>query len=856
MHGQLRFLAIPLLLSALAAHANSVYLSQSGGTFSGGAACNGQSTQTASTYFNNASNWTSGTPTGSQIGPGSNVYVCGALVAPYNSPGYLTFQGSGSSGNLISLIFDTGASLKSPSFNGEAIELNGKSYITINGGGTGVIQSTLNGTSGEPCPGGTCTYQNGDAGIYGASASSNILIENLTIGPMYDRYCPSGEESMCGDENGGDSTGVYIQGGSNVTIQNNTITGGWTGAGYGPGGSSATSVSFIGNTVYQCNIGIQVSNGSAGDLINGIVVKGNNIYDGYNWSDTANNNHHDGMHLFSVASGSENENLQVYNNFVHGNWGDGVNAWIFIECNSGGTCPSPQVFNNILEDDTTVSHAGNGLLSVDGTNPLVANNTLNGAIGGAVAGLWSGTGLTFYNNVTENSYGAFYSYNGTGTITHYDYNITYLIGAGQWGGGSNQYSFTTWKSNCSCDSHSINGTNPNIPSSTGTAANYIPSSGSIVVGAATNLTSLSITPLDSDFASSARPGSGAWDVGAYNHGGATFTLTVSKSGTGTGTLAGTNCATGTYASGATITCTESWTSGNVFTGWGGNCSGMGTCSFSLAANSAVTATFVSTTAQYLNIDTLTPASIPPPVTSSPGWNINNIPSDTGGVNTPASVNQTIGNSSPAGGCTSLSMLITETTIATSTQTNTLFWYFGTGSDGSTNFIQDECVYITNIAAADNIEIDFDQYNLTQNRLYSFGHQCHIGGFWQYANNSSGWQNTSVSCSLTGNAWHHIIWTGHRVTGDTSCSGVACNYYDSLTIDGTTSNINTTLPSETLPVDYPTALVDQFQLNAGATSGSAATLSYNIDNADFSAYTLSPPPSPTATGAPQLLLLTP
>ncbi len=58
-----------LAFFAVGAHASAanVYLSQSGGTFSGGSACNGQSTQ-AYTFFNNSGNWGSGA---SQIGPGT-----------------------------------------------------------------------------------------------------------------------------------------------------------------------------------------------------------------------------------------------------------------------------------------------------------------------------------------------------------------------------------------------------------------------------------------------------------------------------------------------------------------------------------------------------------------------------------------------------------------------------------------------------------------------------------------------------------------------------------------------------------------------------------------------------------------
>jgi hypothetical protein len=195
-----------------------------------------------------------------------------------------------------------------------------------------------------------------------------------------------------------------------------------------------------------------------------------------------------------------------------------------------------------------------------------------------------------------------------------------------------------------------------------------------------------------------------------------------------------------------------------------------------------------------------------------------------------------------------------TTIATSTQTNGLYWNYLTGSDTSTNFVQEHCIYITNIAAANNVEMDFDQYNLTQGKLYSFGFQCHIGGFWQYANNSSGWKNTTVSCSLPA-GWHHITRTGHRVNGDTSCSGVACDYYDELTVDGITYTINATLPSEALPGGYPSALIDQFQIDAGPTTGTAATVSYNLDNVNFSTYGTTPG-APTTPGTPVLLITAP
>ncbi|RUQ40391.1 MAG: hypothetical protein EKK69_05595, partial [Candidatus Competibacteraceae bacterium] len=77
-----------------------------------------------------------------------------------------------------------------------------------------------------------------------------------------------------------------------------------------------------------------------------------------------------------------------------------------------------------------------------------------------------------------------------------------------------------------------------------------------------------------------------------------YTLTVSKAGTGAGTVAsnpagiscGTDCSE-SYTSGASVTLTASAASGSTFTGWSGACSGTDTCTVSMDAAKAVTATF-------------------------------------------------------------------------------------------------------------------------------------------------------------------------------------------------------------------------------------------------------------------------
>src|SRR5690242_4189675 len=86
----LSFLLVALLAPAQAA-VNDVYIAQNG--TGNGSGC---SSPLDVSYFNQSSHWTSGVPSGTQIGPGTTVHLCGMFTGAAGSS-ELTTKGDGTS---------------------------------------------------------------------------------------------------------------------------------------------------------------------------------------------------------------------------------------------------------------------------------------------------------------------------------------------------------------------------------------------------------------------------------------------------------------------------------------------------------------------------------------------------------------------------------------------------------------------------------------------------------------------------------------------------------------------------------------------------------------------------------------
>src|ERR1700730_3313553 len=95
------FFSAPILLffamfwGPTSARANDIYIAQSATGAANGVDC---ADALPYMYFNTAANWTAGAPTGTKIGPGTTVHLCGMFTGTGGQT-LLTSQGSGTSGS-------------------------------------------------------------------------------------------------------------------------------------------------------------------------------------------------------------------------------------------------------------------------------------------------------------------------------------------------------------------------------------------------------------------------------------------------------------------------------------------------------------------------------------------------------------------------------------------------------------------------------------------------------------------------------------------------------------------------------------------------------------------------------------
>lgn len=474
------------LFVCTSANATTRYVAQSAGVFSGGTACNGQTAISVAT-FNGTTN-----------SAGDIDYLCGTITTTVNP------TGNGSSGNPVTIKFDTGANISEPvcSTSIGCLLLSGHSYYLVDGQNTGIVQSTANGTG--------LANKTSSTGIQ-ATPCNNCEIKNLTIQNIYVHTGTS--------DDGIDQTLMrcIFMSGSNFLVHDNTMhDAGFCVYNYWANGDS--NVQIYNNNIYNVDHGV-TPNGFGAVSTSHVWIYGNHIHDYANWDTADDAFHHDGIHAYGT-SGAKITDLEIYDNQFDGNTGVNFTSQIYIEDpnNEGDMIAPLLVFNNTI-DCSTPAHPNFGCLAVSALPLQTYNNTILGAHDTSNSADYcmlvdGGGGGTIKNNIMSgcDSFIIIYNNNFGNIVAN---NNTYAAAGGcPWNhnNGTCQSTIAAWRTTSGQEANS------QLVSSANLASNYVPNAGSAAIAFGANLTSLAITPLNSDKAGNARPSSGAWDDGALNSG--------------------------------------------------------------------------------------------------------------------------------------------------------------------------------------------------------------------------------------------------------------------------------------------------------------------------------------------------
>jgi hypothetical protein len=204
----------------------------------------------------------------------------------------------------------------------------------------------------------------------------------------------------------------------------------------------------------------------------------------------------------------------------------------------------------------------------------------------------------------------------------------------------------------------------------------------------------------------------------------------------------------------------------------------------------------------------------------------------GGQGIPVSANQTIKIADPS--VDGASMMLTETVSPTKFFTDILWPYKTRGCDTCTQMHTDFWVYPVSSSGVDALEYDAFLFDATNQLNIMWGVQWNQReGKWQIWNEATGrWIDTNVTTGPTYGAWNHLQFSDHRVIGDTACGGTECLYYDSMTLNGTTYDLNLSQAAGPIHPGWHSVSGFQFQLDATPVSGGSATLTEYIDEANM------------------------
>jgi hypothetical protein len=504
---------VSLLLGVPATRANDVYVAQSAASSNTGVGCaNARAVSSLG-----AGDWVAG----------NTIHLCGVISSA------VTAQGSGTSGNPVTLYFESGSKISLPYCPASGcLNLQGVNYIVVDGGVPcgpavknkstcqGIIEANANGT-------GLANQDPQGTGIMFGS-STNIEVKNLIGQNFYVRtstsdLAPSAPLPGCiGFANGASQIKVHDSTFHDALWCMNVIT----------GASVVTNVYLYNIETYNTGHAYAVGVGAQTD--DSIYIYNNYDHDHANWDSSGCAYHNDGIHAYQVSGGNVT-NLYAYNNVWSGNWGNCTSAVLYTE----GIAMTYTVFNNVALLQNTPTQPGNGCYTITvgtgGTSRLYNNTCIMGSSATVYDVKWEGA-TDIQNNATANT---------TQILTVLPTDVTVPTGSmidyNAWGADPNSQSwyqssssayltFPQWQSylksaypSSGGDAHGMAYTSP---ANLGLDSTGHLQSGSPLIGKGHNLSALcngqanpGIGALCFDAAGNARAGGSAnWDIGAYSSG--------------------------------------------------------------------------------------------------------------------------------------------------------------------------------------------------------------------------------------------------------------------------------------------------------------------------------------------------
>ena len=139
-----------------------------------------------------------------------------------------------------------------------------------------------------------------------------------------------------------------------------------------------------------------------------------------------------------------------------------------------------------------------------------------------------------------------------------------------------------------------------------------------------------------------------------------------------------------------------------------------------------------------------------------------------------------------------------------------------------NFTYDLYFYGDNLGLSQALEFDINQF--FNGMGFIFGHECRIAGGneWDvWDNQNAYWKHTGIPCNPQSNSWNHLTLKVQRTSNNQLV-------YQSITLNGVTSNLNWTFPAGSAPGWYGVTV--NYQMD-----GDENQDSYNVylDNVTFS-----------------------